>query len=136
VPGPDGTPVRLTMGSYGIGVSRAVAVVAEQHHDERGLVWPREVSPYDVHVVPVGRGDQPAHARDLAERLEDTGLRVLLDDREASAGVKLTDAELIGVPWTVVVGRRVDEGVVEVRDRARRESSESRLDDVVWAVTR
>jgi len=136
VPGPDGAPIRLTMGSYGIGVSRAVAVIAEQHHDERGLVWPREVAPYDVEVVPVGRGDQPAHARDLAERLADTGLRVLVDDREATAGVKLTDAELIGVPWTVVVGRRADEGVVEVRDRARRETSEARMDDVVWAVTR
>jgi prolyl-tRNA synthetase len=136
VPGPDGAPVRLTMGSYGIGVSRAVAVIAEQHHDERGLVWPREVSPYDVQVVPVGRGDQPAHARDLAERLEDTGLRVLVDDREASAGVKLTDAELLGVPWIVVVGRRADEGVVEVRDRARGESTESSLENVVWAVTR
>jgi prolyl-tRNA synthetase len=136
VPGPDGTPVRLTMGSYGIGVSRAVAVIAEQHHDERGLVWPREVAPYDVEVVPVGRGDQPAHARDLAGRLADTGLRVLVDDRDATAGVKLTDAELIGVPWTVVVGRRADEGVVEVRDRARGETSEVRMDDVVWAVTR
>ena len=136
VPGPDGAPVRLTMGSYGIGVSRAVAVIAEQHHDERGLVWPREVAPYDVEVVPVGRGDQPAHARDLAERLADTGLRVLVDDRQATAGVKLTDAELIGVPWTVVVGRRADEGVVEVRDRARGETSEARMDDVVWAVTR
>jgi len=136
VPGPDGTPVRLTMGSYGIGVSRAIAVIAEQHHDERGLVWPREVAPYDVEVVPVGRGDQPAHARDLAGRLADTGLRVLVDDRDATAGVKLTDAELIGVPWTVVVGRRADEGVVEVRDRARAETSEVRMDDVVWAVTR
>jgi prolyl-tRNA synthetase len=136
VPGPDGTPVRLTMGSYGIGVSRAVAVIAEQHHDERGLVWPREVAPYDVELVPVGRGDQPAHARDLAERLADTGLRVLVDDRDATAGVKLTDAELIGVPWTVVVGRRADEGVVEVRDRARGGTSEVRMDDVVWAVTR
>jgi prolyl-tRNA synthetase len=135
VPGPDGTPVRLTMGSYGIGVSRAVAVIAEQHHDERGLVWPREVSPYDVHVVPVGRGDQPAHARDLAARLEGTGLRVLVDDRELSAGVKLTDAELLGVPHVVVVGRRSAEGVVEVRDRVTGEASESRLDDVVWAVT-
>jgi len=137
VPGPDDAPVRLTMGSYGIGVSRAVAVVAEQHHDERGLVWPREVSPYDVHVVPVGRGDQPAHARDLAERLELTGLRVLLDDRpDASAGVKLTDAELLGVPTVVVVGRRAVEGVVEVRDRRTGEAVEVSLDDVVHAVTR
>jgi prolyl-tRNA synthetase len=136
VPGPDRAPIRLTMGSYGIELSRAVAVIAEQHHDERGLVWPREVAPYDVQVVPVGRGDQLAYARDLAVRLEDTGLRVLVDDRDAGAGVKLTDAELIGVPWTVVVGRRAAEGVVEVRDRARGEAAESRMDDVVWAVTR
>jgi prolyl-tRNA synthetase len=137
VPGPDGAPIRLTMGSYGIGVSRAVAVIAEQHHDERGLVWPREVSPYDVHVVPVGRGDQPAHARDLAGRLEATGLQVLLDDRpDASAGVKLTDAELLGVPTVVVVGRRVGDGVVEVRDRLTGEAAEVGLDDVVPAVAR
>jgi prolyl-tRNA synthetase len=137
VPGPDGAPIRLTMGSYGIGISRAVAVVVEQHHDERGLVWPREVSPYDVHVVPVGRGDQPAHARDLAARLELTGLRVLLDDRpDASAGVKLTDAELLGVPTVVVVGRRVGDGVVEVRDRRTGAAAEVGLDDVVLAVTR
>lgn len=137
VPGPDGAPVRLTMGSYGIGVSRAVAVVAEQHHDERGLVWPREVSPYDVHVVPVGRGDQPAHALELAARLEATGLRVLVDDRpDATAGVKLTDAELLGVPMIVVVGRRVGEGVVEVRDRRSGEATEVSLDDVVLAVTK
>ena len=136
VSGPDGAPVRLTMGSYGIGVSRAVAVIAEQHHDERGLVWPREVSPYDVHLVPVGRGEQPAYALDLAARLEATGLRVLVDDRPASAGVKLTDAELLGVPHVVVVGRRAADGVVEVRDRAAGTVAEARMDDVVWAVTR
>lgn len=137
VPGPDGAPVRLTMGSYGIGISRAVAVVAEQHADERGLVWPREVSPYDVHVVPVGRGEQPAYAADLAERMSVTGLRVLLDDRpDATAGVKLTDAELLGVPHVVVVGRKVTEGVVEVRDRRSGEVAEVALDDAVLAVTR
>ena len=136
VPGPDGAPIRPTMGSYGIGVSRVVAVIAEQHCDERGLVWPREVSPYDVHLVPVGRGDQPAYARDLAERLAATGLRTLVDDRDATAGVKLTDAELLGVPHIVVVGRRAADGVVEVRDRVTGESTETRMDDVVWAVTR
>ena len=134
VPGPDGAPIRPTMGSYGIGVSRAVAVIAEQHHDERGLVWPREVSPWDVHLVPVGRGDQPAFARDLAGRLETTGLRVLLDDRDASAGVKLADAELLGVPHVVVVGRRAADGVVEVRNRATGSADEVRMDDVVFAV--
>jgi prolyl-tRNA synthetase len=134
VPGPDGMPVRLTMGSYGIGVSRAVAVIAEQHHDDRGLVWPREVSPWDVHLVPVGRGDQLAYARDLAGRLETAGLRVLLDDRDASAGVKLADAELLGVPRVVVVGRRAADGVVEVRNRATGATTESRMDDVIFAV--
>ena len=77
----------------------------------------------------IGLGD------DAAERLEETGLRVLVDDRDASAGVKLTDAELLGVPHVVVVGRRSGEGVVEVRDRATGEAAESRLDDVIWAVT-
>jgi prolyl-tRNA synthetase len=137
LPGPDGALVRLTMGSYGIGVSRAVAVIAEQHHDERGLVWPREVAPYDVHVVPVGRGDQPALALDLADRLAAAGLRVLVDDRpDASAGVKLTDAELLGVPTIVVVGRRAAEGLVEVRDRRSGEATEAPLDDLGWAVSR
>src|SRR5215475_8087629 len=118
--GPDGTLTRVWMGCYGLGLSRAVAVLAEQHHDERGLAWPSEVAPYDVHVVPVGRGDQLAHALGLADRLAAAGLQVLIDDRaEASAGVKLTDAELLGMPWVVVVGRRAAEGVVEVRDRHR-----------------
>lgn len=115
-------------------LTRAVAVAAEQHADERGLAWPRELSPYDVQVVPVGRGDQPEHARDLGGRLAATGLRVLIDDRDASAGVKLTDAELLGVPHVVVVGRRAAEGVVEVRTRATGGVAESRMDDVVWAV--
>jgi prolyl-tRNA synthetase len=134
LPGPDGTPVRPLMGSYGIGLSRVVAVIAEQHHDERGLAWPREVAPYEVHLVPVGRGDQLAYARSLAQRLEAAGLRVLLDDRDASAGVKLTDAELLGMPWMVVVGRRAADGVVEVRERATGTSTEVTMDDVVHRV--
>ena len=138
-----GQPLRLgravTVARLGavstVDLTRVVAVAAEQHCDERGLAWPRELSPYDVQLVPVGRGDQPAHARDLAARLETAGLRTLVDDRDASAGVKLTDAELLGVPHVVVVGRRADEGVVEVRDRATGAAVESRMDDVVWAVT-
>jgi prolyl-tRNA synthetase len=131
VTGPDGAPARLTMGSYGIGVSRAVGVLAEQHHDERGLRWPREVAPYDVHVVAVGRGDQPARAAELAERLHAAGFDVLLDDRaDASAGVKLTDAELLGMPWIVVVGRRAADGIVELRDRFAGTVAEIPLDSV------
>jgi prolyl-tRNA synthetase len=124
------------MGSYGIGVSRAVGVLAEQHHDERGLRWPREVAPYDVQLVPVGRGDQPARAAELAARLDAAGLAVLLDDRaDASAGVKLTDAELLGLPSVVVVGRRAADGVVELRDRAAGTATEIPTDDVVDALT-
>jgi prolyl-tRNA synthetase len=116
--GVDDTPTRLTMGSYGIGVSRAVAAIAEQHHDEAGLAWPPAVAPYHVHVVGVGRGEQAAVAERLAGELAAAGYEVLLDDREGlSAGVRFTDAELLGMPWTVVVGRRAAEGVVELRER-------------------
>jgi prolyl-tRNA synthetase len=130
--GADGKPVRPTMGCYGIGVSRAVAAVAEQHHDERGLCWPREVTPVDVHVVAAGKGDQTAAALDLGGRLAAAGLRVLVDDRaQVSAGVKFTDAELIGVPRVVVVGRRLADGYVELRDRASGERVEVPVDEVV-----
>ncbi|WP_225846529.1 proline--tRNA ligase [Streptomyces sp. HPF1205] len=116
--GPDGKPVRVTMGSYGIGVSRAVAAIAEQTADEHGLCWPPEVAPADVHVVAAGKGTRTELAAALAGRLDAAGLRVLLDDRDGvSPGVKFTDAELIGVPVIAVAGRRADEGVVEVRDR-------------------
>src|SRR6185312_7457081 len=118
VPGPDGAAVRLTMGSYGIGVSRAVAVIAEQHHDERGLVWPREIAPADVHIVGTGKDNQIEVALQLAAELESRGLRVLVDDRSGvSPGVKFKDAELLGLPTIVVVGRGLAQGVVELRDR-------------------
>jgi len=116
--GPDGQPIRITMGSYGVGVSRAVAAVAEQTLDEHGLCWPREVAPFDVHVVPVGKGDEQRDAAvALSDELEIAGLRVLLDDRDGSAGAKFADADLIGVPNIVVVGKTLAEGNVEVKDR-------------------
>ncbi|MEV4712141.1 proline--tRNA ligase [Micromonospora sp. NPDC049374] len=130
--GPQGKPVRPTMGCYGIGVSRAVAAIAEQHHDDRGLVWPTSVAPCDVHLVAAGKGPQLDAALDLGARLADAGLRVLVDDRTAvSAGVKFTDAELIGIPRTVVVGRRLTDGYVEVRDRATGERTELPVADLV-----
>ena len=108
--GPDGKPVTVTMGSYGIGVSRAVAAIAETTHDELGLCWPREVAPADVHVVVAGKpgAEQWPAAEQLAAELEAAGLRVLLDDRDGvSPGVKFNDAELLGIPTIVVVGRGV-----------------------------
>ncbi|MFI7692292.1 proline--tRNA ligase [Nonomuraea sp. NPDC049655] len=116
--GPDGKPVRITMGSYGIGVSRAVAVIAEQAHDQLGLVWPREVAPADVHIVGTGKENQVQAALELAGELEAQGLRVLVDDRaQVSPGVKFKDAELLGVPTIVVIGRGLSQGVIELRDR-------------------
>lgn len=109
----------LTMGSYGIGVSRGVAAVAEQTCDSLGLCWPREVAPADVHLVATGKDQQPFDAAEtLATELESAGLRILLDDRrEASPGVKFKDAELIGIPTIVVVGKGLANGTIEVRNR-------------------
>ena len=128
--GEDGKPVRLTMGSYGIGVSRLVAVIAEQHHDELGLRWPSSVSPFDAHVV-IANKDSAARAgaSELAADLDRLGVEVLLDDRQASPGVKFKDAELLGVPWLVVVGRGWADGVVELRNRFTGETREVPVDD-------
>jgi len=123
--GEDGKPVRLTMGSYGVGVSRLVAVIAEQHHDELGLRWPASVAPFDVQVVIANKDDAArAGAEQLAAGLDASGLEVLIDDRTASPGVKFKDAELLGVPWIVVVGRGWAEGTVELRDRFSGETTE------------
>ena len=130
--GPDSKPIRITMGSYGIGVSRVVAAIAEQHHDELGLVWPRSVAPADVHVVIAGKDDAVTEGGErLAAQLAERGVRVLLDDRKATPGVKFADAELIGVPTIVVVGRGLAKGVVEVKDRATGERTEVAVDSAV-----
>ena len=115
----NGKLVTVTMGSYGVGVSRAVACVAEGNHDEVGLIWPRHISPADVHVVATGKDEEVyLAAEDITRGLEAAGLAVLLDDRrKVSPGVKFKDSELIGVPTIVVVGRGLAEGVVEIKDR-------------------
>ncbi len=138
--GEDGKPVRLTMGSYGVGVSRLAAVIAEQHHDELGLRWPSSVAPFDVHVVIANKdADARTGATQLAADLDGRGLEVLLDDRKSSPGVKFKDAELLGVPWIVVVGRGWADGVVELRDRFTGDKREVPVDaavgDIVAAVT-
>ncbi|MFE0193826.1 proline--tRNA ligase [Streptomyces sp. NPDC058989] len=130
--GQNGKPARVTMGSYGIGVSRAVAALAEQTHDDKGLCWPREVAPADVHVVAAGKAKQTELALEVGERLGAAGLRVLVDDRPGvSPGVKFTDAELLGVPTIVVAGRRAGEGVVEVKDRRTGEREELTVEEAV-----
>ncbi|SDH23647.1 proline--tRNA ligase [Agrococcus jejuensis] len=123
----------VTMGSYGIGVTRNLAAIVEGHHDDKGIVWPREIAPFDVHVVATGRDEAVfAIAEQLVADIEATGLEVLFDDRaKVSPGVKFGDAELIGVPRVVVVGRGAVEGLGELWDRATGERAEVRLDEVV-----
>jgi prolyl-tRNA synthetase len=134
--GADSKPVRITMGSYGVGVSRLVACIVEQSYDKSGIVWPRAVAPADVHVVIAGK-DDTVHAggEKLAADLDAAGLTVLLDDRKATPGVKFADAELVGVPTIVVVGRGLANGVVEVKDRRTGERVEVAVDEVVAHLT-
>jgi prolyl-tRNA synthetase len=132
----NGKQVTVTMGSYGLGVSRAVAAVAEQHHDDKGLVWPRAVAPADVHIVATGKEDAPFDtAEELAETLTTQGVRVLIDDRRGvSPGVKFNDAELIGVPTIVVVGKRLVDGIVELRDRATGDSVDVPVEEIAGRI--
>jgi prolyl-tRNA synthetase len=121
VDGPDGAPIVPIMGSYGIGVERAVAVIAEVHHDEAGLIWPPQVAPAAVTVILLSHRDPEAvaTAEGLHRDLLAAGVDALLDDREERAGVKYADAELTGIPFRVSVGSRdLAEGVVEVASRA------------------
>ena len=127
----------VTMGSYGIGVSRAVAAIAEQSYDEIGLVWPLEVAPAKVHIVATGKEDLPFDtALDIATKLEASGITVMLDDRrDPSAGVKFKDAELIGIPVIIVVGKSLADGKIELRNRKSGEKSEVAVGHAISAVT-
>lgn len=115
----NGKQVVVTMGSYGIGVTRAVAALAEAHHDDKGLIWPINVAPAHVHIVATGKDDVIFEtAEDFANKLEAAGIEVLLDDRrKAHAGEKFSDAELIGVPLHLIVGRGLAKGTLELKDR-------------------
>jgi len=132
----NGKLVTVTMGSYGVGVSRAVAAVAEGCHDEVGLVWPREVAPADVHLVATGKDPEVfAKAAELADALAERGISVIYDDRvKVSPGVKFKDAELIGVPTIVIVGKGLEAGTIEIKDRATGERTEVPVGRIVEAL--
>ncbi len=134
----NGKLVTVTMGSYGVGVSRAVGVIIENSHDEAGMIWPREVAPFDVHVVVAGKTSELFEGGDrIVADLEAAGFDVLHDDRpKMSPGVKFKDAELIGVPTIVVVGKGLADGVVEVKDRATGERTDVPVDQLVAHLTR
>ncbi|MBB6734816.1 proline--tRNA ligase [Cohnella zeiphila] len=122
---PEGQVEPVLMGCYGIGVSRLLSAVAEQHHDEAGLIWPWAVAPFHVHVVPVSVRDevQMAAAESLYRTLTDSGVEVLMDDREERPGVKFKDADLLGIPIRIVIGKQAGEGLVEYKERNQAESA-------------
>lgn len=134
----NGKLVTVTMGSYGVGVTRAIAAIAESNHDAKGLVWPRNLAPADIHVVAAGKGEEILEgAREIVNHLEKAGVEVIFDDRaKASPGVKFGDAELLGVPTILVVGRGYKDGKVEIKDRASGESREVDLSSAVEEVLR
>ncbi|WP_208559670.1 proline--tRNA ligase [Marinilactibacillus kalidii] len=129
----NGRQTPVIMGSYGIGVSRLLSAVAEQYADDKGLVWPKAIAPFDVHIIPIQMKDdaQRELAQELYEMLESKNLSVLIDDRLERPGVKFTDAELIGIPVRITVGKKASEGVVEVIFRKSGEMVEIMKDDLM-----
>ena len=123
----------VTMGSYGIGVSRAVAAIIEQNHDEQGILWPETVAPISVQLVAAGKEDSIfAEAEKIAQSLDQEGIAVMFDDRKSvSPGVKFNDAELLGMPWILVVGKKLAEGLVEVKNRKTGERQDVAVTKIV-----
>ena len=129
----DGTDRLIVMGSYGIGPGRTIAAVVEQHHDEHGIAWPRSVAPYDVHVLVLPGLDVEGQAAAVA--LDEAGFEVLVDDRDARAGEKFADADLIGCPFRVTVGRKAaEDGTVDLRERTKGEDNAVSVGELVSAV--
>jgi len=133
VSGPDGKPVRPVMGSYGIGVERAMAVIVEVHYDDKGIIWPAAVAPFEV-VVVIAQQDDPAVAEageQVYQALAGAGVDVIVDDRPVRAGVKFSDAELVGIPFRVTVGKRgLASGTAELTDRASGATVHIPVDDL------
>jgi prolyl-tRNA synthetase len=125
----DGQEKLLIMGSYGIGPGRTMAAIVEQHHDEHGIQWPGSVAPYGVHVVALPGLEQKA--AEVAERLESAGDEVLLDDRDRRAGEKFADADLIGIPWRVTVGKKtLEDRAVDVKSRMTGEETRQPIEEL------
>jgi len=129
----NGRAQPMIMGCYGIGISRTLSAIVEQHHDEKGIIWPEAVAPYDLHLLALNMKNdaQKELAETLYERLEDEGFDVLFDDRQERAGVKFADSDLIGLPIRISCGKRSEEGIVEVKFRKSGESHEVSVDDLI-----
>ncbi|QVL92007.1 proline--tRNA ligase [Bacillus velezensis] len=128
----NGRAQPMLMGCYGIGVSRTLSAIAEQHHDEKGLIWPKSVAPYDLHILALNMKNeaQKELAEQLYRKFQAEGYEVLYDDRAERAGVKFADSDLIGLPIRITVGKRADEGIVEVKIRKTGESAEVSVDEL------
>ena len=129
----DGKPVPIVMGSYGIGVERIITAAIEQHHDEDGIIWPKSLAPFDVVVTDHEheRREAARSRRKALSRLARRRLEVLLDDRDERAGVKFKDADLIGIPYRITIGKKIADGVVELFDRRAKQSEDVKLDEIV-----
>ena len=132
----DGKPVPIVMGSYGIGVERIISAAVEQNHDDDGIVWPRSLTPFDVviTITNMKQDDLREAGEKLYQELQRAGLEVLLDDRDERAGVKFKDADLIGIPHRVTIGKKVTDGVVELFNRRTKKTDDVRISDVVAAI--
>jgi len=132
----DGKEVPIVMGSYGIGVERIIAASVEQSHDDDGIIWPKSLAPFDVVVTITNmkQDDLRAAGEKLYEELQRAGLEVLLDDRDERAGVKFKDADLIGIPYRVTIGKKIADGLVELFDRRAKKSEDVKIGDVVAAL--
>jgi len=132
----DGTEVPIVMGSYGIGVERAIAATVELCNDQAGIMWPASIAPFHVVVTPVNIKDPDilSTAERIYDELSAAGVEALLDDRDERAGVKFNDADLIGVPYRITVGKKIKEGKIELFTRATRQSEDVSVDSVVHAV--
>ena len=132
----DGKEVPIVMGSYGIGVERIITAAIEQNHDADGIIWPKSITPFDAVVTITNIKDE--RLRDAGEQLYKDlhagGLDVLLDDRDERAGVKFKDADLIGIPYRITIGKKIGDGLVELFDRRAKQSEDVKLDDVVSRV--
>ena len=132
----NGRSTPVLMGCYGIGISRVLSAVVESHHDDKGIFWPKSITPFDIHIITANTKDQTIV--DTAAELYDIlskNYRVLYDDRNERAGVKFADSELIGLPVRIVVGRGAKDGVVEVKGRRDEESTEVQIADLTSYLT-
>lgn len=129
----NGRQLPIIMGCYGIGVSRLLSAIVEQHSDENGIVWPRSIAPFDVHVIPVNvkKEEQVELSEKVAELLENAGYKVLVDDRRERPGVKFADSDLIGIPARITVGKKAADGIVEIKLRRTGETLEVKLDELL-----